>query len=62
MNGLQRVVQTGLLKAYGAVTRTGVLDSPLVQRLYSRVYFIYKRRVERARWPPSSPRSRRDRW
>jgi FkbM family methyltransferase len=46
VNGLQRVVQTGLLKAYGAVTRTGVLDHPAVQRLYSRFYFVYKRRVE----------------
>lgn len=46
MNGLQRVMQTGLLKAYGAVTRTGVLDYPVVQRLYSRVYFVYKRRIE----------------
>jgi FkbM family methyltransferase len=46
VNGLQRVVQTGLLRAYGAVTRTGVLDYPVVQRLYSRVYFVYKRRIE----------------
>ena len=46
MNGLQRVVQAGLLKAYGAVSRTGVLDHPLVQRLYGRLYFVYKRRIE----------------
>lgn len=46
MNPVQRVVQTGLLKAYGAVSRTGVLDRPFVQRLYGRLYFVYKRRIE----------------
>jgi FkbM family methyltransferase len=46
VNPVQRVVQTGLLKAYGAVSRTGVLDHRVVQRLYGRLYFVYKRRIE----------------
>ena len=34
MNPVQRVVQTGLLKAYGAVSRTGVVW--LVAHLYEK--------------------------
>lgn len=42
----RRTLQSGLLGAYGLVRRTGAFELPTVQRLYSRLYFVYKRRVE----------------
>ena len=42
----RRTLQTGLLGAYGLARRTGAFERPAVQRLYSRLYFVYKRRLE----------------
>lgn len=42
----RRTLQMGLLGAYDLARRTGAFDRPGVQRLYSRLYFVYKRRLE----------------
>ena len=42
----RRTLQSGLLGAYDLARRTGAFERPAVQRLYSRVYFVYKRRLE----------------
>lgn len=42
----RRTLQSGLLGAYDLARRTGAFERPAVQRLYSRLYFVYKRRLE----------------
>lgn len=46
MNRIRRRLQSGLLAAYELATRTRIIELPPVQRLYARLYFLYKRRVE----------------
>jgi len=46
MNPIRRRLQSGLLAAYELATRTRIIELPPVQRLYARLYFVYKRRVE----------------
>ncbi len=42
----RRTLQMGLLGAYDLARRTGAFERPSVQHLYSRLYFVYKRRLE----------------
>jgi FkbM family methyltransferase len=46
MNQIRRRLQSGLLAAYELATRTRIIELSPVQRLYARLYFVYKRRVE----------------
>lgn len=43
---MRLAIQSGLLAAYRLASRTGVLQLAPIQRLFSYLYFIYKRRVE----------------